>query len=144
MAFCLRTFELFHKLVISMNLLITCAMAYGFYRFLLQDGIFNSWEWLYYLPIYIFLFIGIPVLMCIALLKNSAIILQSIFLVINLLASIFLLGSLFVDKENISSLDLPLSWRAYSQLCIALAVPFLVNALTLSLLLIQRRIAHRP
>ncbi len=144
MAFCLRTFELFHKLVISMNLLITCAMAYGFYRFLSQDGIFSGWEWTYYLPIYFFLFVGIPILMCIALLKNSLIILQAIFFVINLLVTAFLLGSIFVDKGAISSPNLHLSWRSYSQLCLALAVPFLVNALTLSLLLIQRRIAHRP
>ena len=127
-----------------MNLLITCAMAYGFYRFLSQDGIFSNWEWTYYLPIYFFLFIGIPILMCIALLKNCPIILQAIFFVINLLVTAFLLGSLFVDKGAISNPNLPLSWRAYSQLCLALAVPFLVNALTLSLLLIQRRIAHRP
>lgn len=144
MAIYVKAFEFFRKLVILMNVLFAFAMTYGFYRFLLQDGIFNGWEWTYYLPIYALLFIGIPVLMCIALLKNSPLILQAIFFAINLLVSIFLLVSLFLDKQSISSLDSPLSWRAYIQLCIALAFPFLVNAITFALLLLQKRGAHRP
>jgi hypothetical protein len=144
MAIYLKSFELFRKLVILMNVLIAFAMTYGFYRFLSQDGMFDGWSWTYYLPIYTLIFMGAPILMCFALFQNSTKILKVTFLILNLLASIILLSGLFLNSWFMSNPESPFSWRSYIKICLILATPFVVNAMTLSLLLIQRRNSHRP
>ena len=140
----MKILELFRKLVLSMNFLIAGAMGYGLCLFFSQDGMFDGWSWLYYLPIYLLIFIGLPILMCISLFRDSSIILKSIFLTLNILAMIALIGGLFVDSWVMSSDELPFSWRSYTKISLIVASPFIANTLTLSLLLFQKSKTQRP
>lgn len=144
MAIFMKACDVIRKLIISMNLLIVCAMAYGFYLFLSQDGMFDGWEWAYYLPIYSALFIGLPVLMCMSLFKNSSTSLKVVFLALNLVASTILLGSLFVNSWVMAGPEMSFSWRSYIKLCTILVTPFALNAMTLSLLFFQKTYTQRP
>jgi len=135
----LTAIEFIRKFVISMNFMITCAMGYLFYLFLSQDGVFDGWIWLYYLPIYAAIFLGPSILMCISLFKNSSVILKIVFLILNLFTITVLLGTSFESSWFTSITDLPLSLRSYRKLSLILAVPFIANAMTLCLMFFEKR-----
>jgi len=127
------------QLVVLMNVLIATLIACGFYLLLFREGMIDGWGWLITIPILILLFIAPPLLTSLVILTDSTRTLKIVFVLLNLLILMICICGIFVDHWVMASEDRPFSLRSFSKMSLILSTPFLVNVMTLSILLLFKR-----
>lgn len=142
MAIYLKVLWSLRQLVVLMNALIVLVMVYGFWRFLSQDGMTEGWGWLLAIPMIGLFLIGPPLFTSIAIFTDNTVKLKIIFLLLNLIILIILFAGLFADKWITATNEMSFSIKSLAQTCLLFGAPFLINVMTLSVLLLPKKRDH--
>lgn len=122
-----------------MNAGIALLLLIGLWIFLTQDGMHPNLGWLIWVPLLVFLLVGIPSWMTWSFFNDGSQKLRIAFLILNVFAFLLILTGTFADHWVTASRESPFSLRSIAKMCFILGTPFLINTMILIFLLNRRR-----
>lgn len=144
MAFKLIISKTIRIIAAFLNVAIALLMALGIWRFVSRDDIYSDPSWLVWLPITIFILIGLPLWVTWTLFSDKSKKLRIVFLALNIFTLLIMLAGIFADQWITASFDEPFSLRSIAKISLLLGAPFLTNTMALLFLLGKKRPPYRP
>ena len=122
-----------------MNISIASLLLVGLCTFLARDDIYADPSWIIWLPIITLLLIGPPLFTTWSIFSDRSRNMRIIFLSLNFISLMLLIASIFADKWITDSVNTPFNWHSLGKLFLILGAPFLVNVVTLVILITNKR-----
>ena len=122
-----------------MNISIASLLLFGLWTFLARDDIYADPSWIIWLPIITLLLIGPPLFTTWSIFSDRSRNMRIIFLSLNFISLMLLIASIFADKWITDSVNTPFNWHSLGKLFLILGAPFLVNVVTLVILITNKR-----
>lgn len=122
-----------------LNVAVALLMTLGIWRFVSRDDIYGDSSWLVWLPVAIFMLIGLPLWVTWTLFSPRCSKTQVAFLLLNTFAVLCAIFAAYAHNWMMTAADMPFSWYSVSKLAFITGIPFLANAVAHGLLITKDR-----